>query len=518
MPDKGKDFSLSIPERFNLAEAIIDASAEKYGHKTAVICVGSKEMGIEEEKVSFRELGELTNKAANALKSLGLNHDDRVLLALPDSVDFFLAFYGTIKLGAIPVPVNTYLHVDDYRYFLEDSRAKIAVVGEAFMDNFHPRSGFLQEVVSAGEFRKMLGEHSSNFENVRLSKDSTSYWQYSSGTTGKPKAVVHRQPSILLAVVAFHKAALGLTEEDVGYPVSKLFFHFGLHAGTAPLYCGATTVVDPERPTPGRSIDIMEKCKVSVLYTVPTFYSAFVQFERSYRGLRLAISGGEPLPAEVWYKFKEKFGVEITEHIGSTEAGYPFIGTYPGQARPGFTGVVMPGVELKLVDDKREEVAEGVPGTVMISGEAVASFYWEKHQQTKEAFVGEWYHTGDMMVKENGYYRYVGRGDDLMKGRGLWVSPLKIEAALLKHPAVSECAVVQGFNEQKIGVVAAYLSIEKSHDAGKFKDEVGDFLREEGLKGFEIPEKWVFVEEIPKTVTGKIQRYKLRELERQTVR
>jgi len=517
MIDRGEDLRLDIPETFNFGEAIIDGSAEKFGDKTAVICVGSQEMGIKEESITFEELRRETNRAANLFMNHGVSHDDRILLILPDSIEFYLAFYGAIKLGAIPVPVNTYLSREDYRYFLEDSRAKFAIIGDHFMDSFPATSKFLKGYLGAREFREMLSDYPQEFEPVKLSKDAMAFWLYSSGTTGKPKGVVHLQHDLLYVAEGYHKRVLGLNETDICYSVSKLFFAFGLNgAGCGTIYCGATTIVDPERVEPERAVEIMRKYGVTVLYTVPNFYSRLTKLKETYSGLRLAVSAGEPLPAGIWRRFRERFGAEIVEHIGSTEVCGAFIGSYPGKVRPGYTGVALPGWEIRLLDEEGNDVPDGKPGRVYIKGEAVSPFYWEKHEETKKTFIGEWYYTGDVMIREGGYYRYVGRADDLIKTRGLWVSPIKIESVMAKHSAVIECAVVQGFSDEGIEVVSAYVNI-GDYDRETFIKEMKDMMRQEGLKGYEIPEKWVFVDDLPKTATGKIQRYKLRERERMGV-
>ncbi|WP_290900535.1 benzoate-CoA ligase family protein [Ferroglobus sp.] len=514
MPDAGEKVEVKFPERMNLAEWVVDRNAERYGEKIAVICVGSKEMGIDEGKVSFNELKALTNKTANALAYEGMSFDDRVLIVLPDSIEFYLSFYGAIKLGAIPIPVNTYLFEEDYAYYFEDSRAKYAFIFSKFEEALKAaeKSKFLKAVFDEEDLKRMIKNQPENFEPLKLSKDSMAFWLYSSGTTGKPKGVVHLQHDPIFVCESYHRRVLGISSEDICYSVSKLFFAYGLGScGYGSLYFGATAVVDPERPNPERAVEILEKYGVTVLFTVPSFYARLAEIEREVKHkLRIAVSGGEPLPEAVWYKFKEKFGVEIVEHIGSTEALYAFIGHYPGKVKPGYTGVVMPGWEVKLVDEEGNEIVkDGVPGKLLIKGDSVAAFYWEKHDKTKKTFLGEWYDTGDTFVREGKFYRYYGRADDLIKTRGLWVSPVKVENALLKHPAIEECAVVQGFNEKKLEVVAAYVVLRKGYDKNVVKD-VKDFLRKQGLKGFEIPEKWVFVKELPRTATGKIQKYKLR--------
>ncbi len=520
MPDRGEKVKIEIPEKMNLAETIVDRGAERYGKKEALVCVGSREMGISEERVSFEELRNLTNKSANTFQSEGMSFDDRVLLVLPDSVDFYLAFYGAIKLGAVPVPVNTYLRLEDYRYYLEDSRARYAVVFSGFEEALKAceKSPFLKGVFDEKDLRRMIKNESKEFDPLKLSKDAMAFWLYSSGTTGLPKGVVHLQHDAIVVCESIIKRVYGIDESDICYSVSKLFFAYGISScGFGSLYSGATTVLNPERPDENRTIEILEKYRPTVLFTVPSFYARLANKEGVRHNLRLAVSGGEPLPESVWYKFKERYSVEIVEHIGSTEALYAFIGHYPGRVKPGYTGVVMPGWEVKLVDDSGNEIAGDGAGRLLVKGDSIAAFYWEKHEKTKKTFLGEWYDTGDTFMREGKYYRHYGRADDLIKTRGLWVSPIRVENAILKHPAVVECAVVQGFNENGLEIVACYAILNEGYDES-VAQELRKFLKENGLKGFEIPEKWVFVDELPRTATGKIQRYKLRLIELERVR
>ena len=521
MPDRGEEARLSIPEKMNLAEFIVDEGARKFGESEALICTGSRELGIPEERVSFEDLSSLTSRLADEFKSSGMNADDRVLLVLPDSTEFYLAFYGAMKLGAVPVPVNTYLTSKDYEYYLTDSRARYAVIFSEFHEAVRAckKSPFLREVFSEDDLRKMAKKGDENFKPLRLSRDAMAFWLYSSGTTGLPKGVVHLQHDPVVVCENIIKRVYGINQRDICYSVSKLFFSYGLSScGFGSLYSGATTILNPDRPDVARTIEILEKYKPTVLFTVPSFYARLVSEKPpENHNLRLAVSGGEPLPESIWHRFKEVYGTEIVEHIGSTEALYAFIGHYPGKVKPGYTGVVLPGWEVKLVDDGGNEITGNGIGKLLVRGDSIAAFYWEKHEKTKKTFIGEWYDTGDTFVREGRYYRHYGRADDLIKTRGLWVSPVKVENALMKYPYITDCAVVQGFNEKGLEVVACYLIMNRNH-GNEVIDDIKKFLREQGLKGFEIPEKWVFVEDLPRTATGKIQRYRLRMIELERVR
>ena len=513
MPVSGEKLRVVYPEKMNIAEIFVDEQAKKYPDKIAVICVGGEKTGIKEESMTFKELEESTNKTANAFTDEGVGLDDRVLMVLPDSIEFYLSFYGSIKVGSIPIPVNTYVKEEDYVYYLEDSRAKYALIFSKFDEAISAieKSSFLKAVFTERDIRKMIKNQSNEFEPVKLSKDSMAFWLYSSGTTGKPKGVVHLQHDPIFTCESYHKRVLKITSKDVCYSVSKLFFAYGLKSCCfGSLYAGATSIVDPERPDLEKTAEIIKKYRVTVLFTIPSFYKRLAELEIENHNLRLAVSGGEPLPETLWYKFKERFGVEIVEHIGSTEAFSAYIGQYPGKVKPGYTGVVMPGWEIKLLNENGNEITEdGIPGKLLIKGDSIAAFYWEKHEKTKEAFKGEWFDTGDMFIKVGTFFKYHGRADDLIKTRGLWVSPIKVENILMEHPAVNECAIVQGFNADGLEVVAAYIVLKSQYNENILK-ELGEYLRDKGLRGYEIPEKWVIVSELPRTATGKIQKYKLR--------
>ncbi len=531
--DKWEHVEVKLHHEFNLAEILIDYRVkEGKGEKIAVKCVGNE--SIPPGEFTFKKLMDQSNLIGNGLRNLGVDIDNRVLIVLPDIPEFITSFCGIIKIGAIPIPVNTYLTPQDYLYFLNDSRSKAVLVHEMYAEKIlkiRDKAFFTRHVIIVGgekeikgtvSFNEMIKDSSLKLEPVKLKRDSMGYWLYSSGTTGRPKGVVHLQHDPIYCVEGYYKKCLGLNEADVVYSVSKMFFAYGLSGSLfGPMYVGGSCILDPSPPDPERTLNIIEKYRPTMLFTVPAFYNRLLSLEtqRKYdvSSLKCGVSGGEPLPAEIWRKFKERFGVEIIEHIGSTEVQFAFIGWRMNHVKPGYTGVVAPGYEAKLVDEKGREVQVGEAGRLLIKGESIAAFYWEKHDKTKKTFIGEWYDTGDMFIRDSeGAYKYVGRADDLIKTMGLWVSPAEVEAALLKHPAVGSCAVVQGFDEEKLEVVAAYIVLRKEYaPSSELEVELRGFLRKEGLKGYMIPKKFVFVDELPLTATGKVQRYKLRILERE---
>ncbi len=535
--EKGEEVEVEFPERMNISEILIDKNVkEGKKHKTAIKCVGSEELGIPPSEYSYGDLMKYTNQTGNALKNLGLDVDDRILLIALDTPEFIAGFYGAIKIGAIPVAINTLLSSEDYLYFLEDSRAKAVIVHAPLAERImkvRDKARFLRHVIVIEtethhaekdqiSFNEIVNNASSDLDPLYLSKDAMAFWLYSSGTTGRPKGVVHLQHDILYSTDTYYKHVLNMNERDICYSVSKLFFAYGLGNGSyAPFRFGATAVLDPGVPDPERSFEIIDRNDVTLLFTVPMFYARMleVDVEGKYdlSSLRLCINAGEALPEIVYRKWKERFGLDILDGIGATEATHIFISNRPGKIKPGTTGIPVPGYELKTVDENGNDVPVGQPGRLLIKGDSISPFYWEKHEKSKKAFLGEWFDTGDMYVRdEDGFWMHVGRADDLIRTRGLWVSPVEVESALIKHPAVKQCAVVQGFNEQKTGIVKAYLILNKSYSPGKdLEEELREFLRNEGLKGYQIPEGFEYVDELPETATGKIQRYKLRILERQ---
>jgi benzoate-CoA ligase len=533
--EKGEEVNVEIPERMNISEILIDENVKQgRGDKIALRCTGDESLGIEPSQYTYRELQDYTSKAGNAFKSLGIDVDDRILMITLDTPEFIATFYGAMKIGAIPVPINTLLSAEDYLYFLDDSRAKAVVVHAPLADKImqiRDKARFLKQVIvietsnhqiqeNQISFHEMVDQASSDLEPLQLSKDSMAFWLYSSGTTGKPKGVVHLQHDILYSTDTYYKYILEVNEKDVCYSVSKLFFAYGLGNGSyAPFRFGGTAILDPGTPTPKKSFEIIEKHKVTLLFTVPMFYNRMLEVEADYdlSSLRLCINAGEALPAITYNKWKERFGLDILDGIGATEATHIFISNRPGKIKPGTTGVPVPGYELKTVDDEGNDVPVGQAGKLLLKGDSIAPFYWEKHEKSKKAFIGEWFDTGDMYIRdEDGFWTHVGRADDLIRTRGLWVSPVEVEATLIKHPAVKQCAVVQGFDENKAGIVKAYLILNENFSPSKeLEHELQQFLRQEGLKGYQIPEGFEYISELPETATGKIQRYKLRLKERE---
>ena len=348
------------------------------------------------------------------------------------------------------------------------------------------------------------------------SPDDACFWLYSSGSTGKPKGTVHLQHDMLFCVETYGKQVLKIREDDICFSAAKLFFAYGLGNGMYfPLSAGATTVLMPERPTPESVYKTIALHQPTLFFGVPTLYGAMLAAdEGKVNGVRLCVSAGEALPADIFLRWKKRFSVDILDGIGSTEISHIYISNRQEDIRPGSTGKLVPGYEAKIVDDKLNEVPKGEIGTVWIKGDSIAACYWNKHEKTKQSMIGEWFNTDDkFFVDEEGFFYYVGRSNDMLKVGGIWVSPIEVEACLIGHPAVLECAVVPGRDEENLVKPCAYIVLNKEFSPSKdLEKEIKDYIKKE-LAHYKFP-RWIhFVDELPKTATGKVKRFELKQLE-----
>ncbi|MFQ5880790.1 MAG: benzoate-CoA ligase family protein, partial [Dehalococcoidia bacterium] len=438
------------------------------------------------------------------------------------------AFLGAIKIGAVPVPLNTLLRPSDYLYFLNDSRAKVIIAHAELWEPLRSVAAelkHLRRVVVVGEaqghelsFERWVKEASPELEAADTSKDDVAFWLYSSGTTGFPKGVVHLQHDMVYCAELYAKGILGITERDVTFSAAKLFFAYGLgNSLYFPFSVGASAVYLPQRPLPENVFETIARFRPTLFFGVPTLYAAMLQVpeaERKYdlSSLRLCISAGEALPAEIYRRWRERFGVEIIDGIGTTEVLHIFISNRPQQVKPGSSGLVVPGYEANIVDEQGTSVKQGEIGSLMIRGDSIAACYWNKHEASKRTIVGEWIHTGDKYYQdEEGYLWYCGRNDDMLKVGGIWVSPVEVENTLIEHPAVVEAAVVGQQDEDGLVKPRAFVVL-KEGIAGtpQLAAELQAFVKER-IAPYKFPRWLDFVQELPKTATGKIQRFKLRQ-------
>src|SRR5680860_966098 len=521
-----------IPEQMNVTDMFVDRNVrEGRGDKTAVVDTG------EGRSFTYSQVQERVNRFGNVLReTLGTRLEERVLLLLLDSEPFVASFFGSIKVGAVPIPTNTMFTPAEYEYLLNDSRARVLVIHAEILEQVSPildNTRYLEHVVVVGhapslekqegisvhQFEDLLAESSPELEPEVMSKDDACLWLYSSGTTGFPKGAVHLQHDMLYTSEHYARQVIGFSEEDRVFSVAKLFFAYGLgNALYFPFYVGGTTILYPAKPDPETFFSIIDEHKPTILFSIPTAYLGMLGIEDAEErfdisSLRVCVSSGEPLPQPVWEQWRERFGLELLNGIGSTEILHIFISNYPGRSRHGSTGQLVPGYEAKLLAQEGEEVPMGEVGDLLISGDSICAFYWNKHEKTKDAIQGRWIRTGDKYsVDEDGHYYYQGRSDDMLRAGGSWVSPVEVEATLVEHPAVLECGVVGTEDEAGLIKPKAYVVLASGYTASPELEEELIAHVKARIARYKYP-RWVtFLDELPRTATGKVQRYKLRQM------
>ncbi len=511
-----------LPERLNAAGVFVDVHvAEGRGAKPAILCG--------ENTVTYDGLYQGVNRMGNALRELGVRMEERVAILLPDTPEWALAFFGSMKIGAVAVPLNTMLMSKDYEYLLNDCRARVLIVDPSLLGRVaevRDKLKYLQHVLVAGDevegqlcLRTVMQSSSPSLEAADTSKDDAAFWLYSSGTTGFPKGAVHLHHDMVVEADLYARQTIGLRESDVSFSVAKLFFAYGLGNGLYfPLRLGGTTALLPGRPLPEAVFALIDKHQPTVFYSVPTSYAALLQTAEqtgrtSLGRVRMCVSAGEPLPKAIYDRWLERFGVEILDGIGSTEILHIFISNRPGKAKAGSTGQVVPGYQAKIVDENGKELPAGEVGTLMIKGDSIAAGYWNKHEATKETFCGQWINTHDkFMVDADGYYWYAGRTDDMMKVGGQAVWPTDVEGVLQGHPAVLESGVVGVGDQNGLIKPRAYVVLKDGYKPSEeLARELQDFVKNNAAK-HKYPRTVIFADTLPKTATGKVQRYKLRQM------
>jgi benzoate-CoA ligase len=510
---------IDIPRDYNAAEDLIGRNlAAGRGAKLAYI--------DDAGQYSYADLAERVNRFGSGLLSLGLRGEERVLMAMLDTIDWPTAFLGAIKAGIVPIAVNTLLTTKDYEFMLADSRARALIVSEALLPQFAPLLGklpFVRHIIVSGKdanghiaFRDVLAKGKPDLAPAPTTRDDACFWLYSSGSTGTPKGTVHVHGSLIQTAELYARPVLGLKESDVVFSAAKLFFAYGLgNALTFPLAVGATTVLMAERPTPAAVFKRLTEKRPTIFYGVPTLYAALLASpdfpKRESIALRACTSAGEALPPQIAKTFKERTGVEIYDGIGSTEMLHIFLSNRPGDVRYGTTGKSVAGYELRLVDDHGNPVKQGELGELQICGSTAANGYWNNREKSRATFVGVWTRSGDKYSQDaDGYYVYGGRTDDMLKVSGIYVSPAEVEAALVSHEAVLEAAVVGAEDENKLVKPKAYVVLKQGREANAALTAALQQHVKDKLAPYKYP-RWIeFIAELPKTATGKIQRFKLR--------
>ena len=520
---------VTIPRRYNAAHDLLARNAA-WPEKTAFI------NAISGDTLSYGELTRQSHQFANALRALGFAPESRVLIAMLDTPDWPVVFLGCILAGVVPVAANTLLTTADFEFMLRDSRAQGLLVSKALLPAFEPLIGnidSLKTVIVAGD-PETAGSTPDSLSNHALAQmiraqeateniaeevfdscaDDACFWLYSSGSTGAPKGTVHLHSHLIQTAELYGRGVLGIQHSDVVYSAAKLFFAYGLgNALTFPMAVGATTVLLPARPTPADVFGILKQFKPTIFYGVPTLYAALLadpaRPAKTEVNLRVCTSAGEALPAEIGRQFTTAYGVEILDGIGSTEMLHIFLSNRPGQVRYGTTGQAVPGYQLRIVGDDGKDCAVGEIGELLVGGPTSAIMYWNNRAKTKATFAGDWTKSGDKYTLDSdGYYTYGGRSDDMLKVGGIYVSPFEVEACLTTHPAVLEVAVIGVKDADELVKPKAYVVLKSGQNASA--DELKAHVRQH-LAAYKYP-RWVeFLSELPKTATGKIQRFKLRQ-------
>jgi benzoate-CoA ligase family protein len=509
-----------VSEPLNIASFFVDRHlAAGRGGRTAFRFAG--------RAITYGDVAEQSARAAGAMAGLGVEIEQRVLLALDDSPAFAAAFWGAARLGAVGVPVNTLMTAEDYAFLLNDSRARVAVVARdvaSRLAGIRDRCPWLRAVLvtdgaapGALEWDDALARAKPMVETAPTSADDVAYWGYTSGSTGRPKAAIHSHADFVTAADLVGVGVFGLGPDDLVFSASKMFFAFGLgNSLYFPARVGAAAVLVPERITAERAFETIAAERPSIFFTVPTLWARMLEVPDAERrwdlsSLRYGVSSGEALPPAVFEAWADRFGLELVEVVGSTEALHDFIANRPGEARAGAAGKVIPGFETRLVDDDGIAVPAGAAGHLLIKGGTTASGYWNRRERTQSTMLGEWLRTGDVFRQDaDGWFYFEGRADDMLKVAGQWVSPAEVEAHLAAHPAVLEAGVVGETDGRGLIVPCAYVVLKAERQSSPaLATELREFVRARAA-AFKTPARIDFVADLPKTATGKIQRFRLR--------
>jgi benzoate-CoA ligase family protein len=519
---------LLVRRPYNAVTDLVDAPvARGLGDKAAFI--------DSDRSLSYGELQTRSCRFANALKNLGLHPEQRLSLLLYDTVDFPVAFWGGVRAGIVVLPLNTLLNAEQYAYILGDSRAAAIVASASLAKTIVPvldRLPHLRTIILIGasaddkaefrgrdvhDFAELLARGQPELHAAPTLSDEVAFWLYTSGSTGDPKGVKHIHTTPMAAARLMGQRVIGIREDDVVFSAAKLFFSYGMgNAMAFPMSVGATTVLLPHRPTPDLVAEILRKHEVTIFYAVPTFYAGFLASpaapERNEVKIRCCVSAGEALPLEVGRRWSERYGVDILDGIGSTEMLHIFLTNRPGDVKYGTSGKPLAGYDLRLVDDDGHVITKrGEMGELQVRGPTSAMMYWNNREQSRTTFLGDWTRSGDKYVEDdNGYFVYCGRRDDMLKVSGMYVSPFEVEGILQSHPDVLEAAVVGWPDDDRLIKPKAFVVLKASDKASEtFARTLQEHCKQK-LAAYKYPRWLEFRTELPKTATGKIQRFKLR--------
>jgi benzoate-CoA ligase len=512
--------NIEFPERFNMADYFLYHNVEEGREGKTCLYYG-------DASYTYGEAVRMSNRAGNALREAGVEIEDRVLLVLPDCPEFVWTWFGASRAGAVITMVNPLLPAEDYKYYLEYTRARVAVVHESLLENFGEAARgarYLKNVLVVGgergdylSFAETLAQMPDEMRPADTSRDDIAIWLFTSGSTGQPKGAVHLHHDLPFNTECYARGVLGVNENDLTVSVPKLFF--GYATGTNllfPFAVGGATALFPERSTPERIFEVIERYRPTILTSVPTMINGMLNVAgasgRDLSSLRMCLSAGEALPVELYTRWMETFGVEILDGIGSAEMFHIYITNRPGDVKPGSLGRIVEGYEARVVDADGREVETGEMGTLKIKGDSAALCYWQAHEKSKATFAGDWCTTGDQFhVDAEGYYWYHGRTDDMLKVSGVFVAPAEIENCLLQHEAIMECAVVGHDAGDGLVKPKAFIVLREGHDASEDTAQaIKEFVKSR-LALYKYP-RWVeFVTSLPKNDRGKIDRKLLKQ-------
>ena len=511
-----------LPIDYNMCE-ILEHNLEHRADKTALLS--------EHGTMTFREVSNQVNQIGNALTRLGVRFGECVAILCPDRPEWVTTFFATTKIGGVVLGMNTLLTTEEYDYILKDARVRVLVIHDSLLELVEPilrNHNILSKVIVIGAdeganyttFNDWIDSEDNKLEFERTHRDDFCSLHYSSGTTGMPKGVMHSHKDYPLIAQLSGVNLFGLTENDRTFSVAKLFFVYGIGGNLIfPWYVGASCVLNSGPPRQAAAVlKTIETFKPTIFVCVPTVYGAILSlpnFNERYDigSLRMCMSAGEPLPVGVWNDWKDTTGIEILDTIGCTETYHTFMANRPGEVRPGSSGKPIAGYDVRLVDDEGKDVLDGVIGNLMVRGESTALFYLHQSEKTRHTFRGEWLFTGDQYLRDkDGFYWHQGRADDMLKVGGLWVSPTEIEEVLKEHVSVADCAVVGHYDN--VGLLKPKAFVYLQDDVVPSDDLLGQLLKicAKKLDAHKRPRWLEFIGNLPRTATGKLQRFRLREL------